>query len=349
MSKPTISLRPEPDHDAHTPTLQASLAAAVALVVCVVARIPHRVLDATGVRGWVLQLIVVVVVVIGVRATVRAPFASTARTNRARSRASAGSGLLALAGGVALTLPIYALLRATPAWWLVAWALFATGTVIGQVVMPFVLRAKSVPADPSLAERVTALGERAGVDLGRGASVVDKDRCNAYVVGLGATRRVVLERPLAEWPPKLVDQVVAHELGHWRLGHMARRLPLSVAAQLVTFAVAAVVLSWSPLLEWAGLSSAGDPRSYPLLLLLTPLLAGPARCAMAWYDRAQERAADRFALTLLADPDTFAAMLERAADEGGAPRRLPWWRLVIASHPPIEQRAAACTRFASTV
>jgi len=116
----------------------------------------------------------------------------------------------------------------------------------------------------------------------------------------------------------------------------------------VTFAAAAWVLSFSPLLHWAGVAGAGDPRSYPLLLLITPVLALPARCLVAWHDRAQERAADRFALSLLAAPDRFAAMLDRAAEEGGAPRRLPWWRRPIASHPPIDERALQCTRFAST-
>jgi STE24 endopeptidase len=172
-------------------------------------------------------------------------------------------------------------------------------------------------------------------------------RCNAYVVGLGPTRRVVLEERLTAWPPALVDQVVAHELGHWRLGHTARRLSLTIATQLATFAVAGWIFSSHLLLGWAGVAAPGDPRSYPVLLLLTPVLALPARCLLAWRERAQERAADTFALTLLQAPDEFAAMLDRAADEGGAPRRLPSWRRLTASHPPIDERALACTRFAS--
>ena len=43
---------------------------------------------------------------------------------------------------------------------------------------------------------------------------------------------MVLEHDLAAWPADLVDQVVAHELGHWRLGHGARRLPLTLLAEL---------------------------------------------------------------------------------------------------------------------
>ena len=338
--------------------LAESAATACALAVCVAMRLPHHLLGAAGVTGWVLSLIVVVVAVNGVLAVARAPF------TLARARASGTpwlrgeiKQLLATATvGAVFTLPLYALLRATPAWWLLAWVTFAAITLIGLAATPLTMRAQSGPlssAPPSLAERVQALGRRAGVDVGGGVAVAGAGksanrRCNAYVVGLGPTRRVVLEQALADWPPQLVDQVVAHEIGHWRLGHAARRLPLTIVAQLGTFVFAAWLLSLPSVLDAAGVAGAGDPRSYPFLLLLTPALTLPARCLLAWRDRAQERAADEFALSLLRAPEAFAAMLDRAADEGGAPRELPSWRRLTASHPPINERALACTRFAST-
>ena len=190
------------------------------------------------------------------------------------------------------------------------------------------------------------IGAIAGVDVGD-VIVAGKPgaRCgNAYVVGLGRTRRVVLEHDLAAWPPDLVDQVVAHELGHWRLGHAGRRLPLTLLAELAALAATAAALSFSPLLDAVGIAAAGDPRSYPFLLLLGALVALPVRCLLAWRDRAQERAADRFAVDLLDRPGDFDAMLQRAADASGVPRALPWWRRLTASHPPIDERGAACRR-----
>jgi STE24 endopeptidase len=166
-------------------------------------------------------------------------------------------------------------------------------------------------------------------------------RCNAYVVGFGPSRQVVLERGVAAWPPELVDQVVAHELGHVRLHHTVARLPLTLLVQLGTLAAAAAVLSWPPLLHWAGIADIGDPRSYPLLLAAGAVVALPARCLLAWRDRAQERAADHFALTRLHRPDDFLTMLQRVAAESGTPRRLSWWRRLTASHPPLDERAAA--------
>ncbi len=347
----------DPHHEAHRAqsaprvvSVWEALATACALVVCVTARLPHRVLDATGVRGWALSLIVVVAVVGGVRALARAPF-TLHRSSAVRHWAGEELkvGLAAVAVGTAVSLPLYALVRATPWWWLWAGLMFAAITVAWQFAAPLALRAQAGPLAPgpdTLADRVQALAERAGVDLGGGGVVVagkpGTGHCNAYVVGLGPTRRLVVERAVASWPPELVDQVVAHELGHWRLGHSARRLPLTVVCQLATLAAAAAALSSPPVLALAGVADAGDPRSYPFLLVLGALVALPARCLLAWRDRAQERAADRFALDLLDRPRDFTAMLHRAATESSTPTELVWWRRATASHPSIDQRAAAC-------
>jgi STE24 endopeptidase len=328
------------------------------------AQLPSHVLDAAGIRVWGLALVVAVAVVSGVRAVARAPFTlarslSDHRSDRAaglRQWAKTEAAIVAvtIVAGTALTAPLYVLLRTTPTWWLPAGILFAGLTLLWQLAMPLVLSAQAGPLTPApapLAARVRTLADAAGVDVGAGVVVSGKpgrNRCNAYVVGLGRSRRVVLEAAVATWPAELVDQVVAHELGHWRLGHNARRLPLTLLCPLATLAAAAAVLSFRPLLDLAGVPSLGDPRSYPLLLAVGAVVALPARCLLAWRDRAQERAADRFAITLLDRPDTFAAMLRRAADESGVPRQLPWYRRLTASHPPVDERTASVVAFRPT-
>ena len=323
------------------------------VVLCVLARLPHHVPAVSGAGGWAVGLAMVIALVSGVRAVVRAPFA-VLRAVRRQERLGpwiadeVKTVAATVVVGMALTVPLYALLRATPAWWALAWPLFAVVTLAAQGVFPFMLRLVVGPvaaADDELTSRVRAVASRAGVDVGAGVLVSGKrgsPRCNAYVVGIGRSRRVVIDRALAAWPAASVDQVVAHEIGHWRLGHTARRLPLTLAVELATLAAAAWLVAWPPLLRWAAVPSAGDPTSYPLLLLLTPAVVLPARMVLGWRDRTQEREADRFALELLDQPQHFSEMLDRAADEAGAPRALPWWSRLIASHPPIDERAAAC-------
>ena len=374
MAASTISAGPaQPLPDAKTPALSGrhdtahvpapaglgvgpaeSLATGLSLVVCLVTQLPHRILDATGIRSWGLALIVVVSVVAGARALARVPF-TLPRSRRVKPgsslRAWAGVELKTLAAAVAagavVSLPLYALLRATPAWWFPAWLLFAGLTIVWQLATPVVLKARAgagTMTRPGLAENVKSVAAEVGVDVGDVLVTgrAGSRRGNAYVVGLGTTRRVVLDQDLAAWPPELVAQVVAHELGHWRLGHTGRRLPLTLLGELAALAAAAGALSFTPLLDLAGITGVGDPRSYPLLLAVGALVALPVRALLAWRDRAQERAADRFALEVLRRPDHFDAMLQRAAAESGAPRTLPWWRRLTASHPPIDERAAAC-------
>ena len=335
-----------------------SLAIACALVVCIVAHLPHHVMDAVGIRGWGATLVVAVAVVSGTRALARAPFtlirslaggADTAPALRRWAQSEVTTVVVTAVAGTALTVPLYALLRSTPAWWLPAWLLFAVVTVAWQAAMPLAIKAQAGPltdAPEPLGDRIRALAVRAEVEVPAGVAVAGKAgsrRCNAYVIGFGPARKVVLERGVAAWPHELVDQVVAHELGHLKLRHNARRIPLTLLAQLGTLAAAAAVLSFDPLLRLAGVTHAGDPRSYPLLIVAGAVIALPARCVLAWRDRAQERAADRFALTLLGQPHHFDAMLQRAADETGTPRTLTWWRRLTATHPPVDERAAAVT------
>src|SRR4029079_1225892 len=67
---------------------------------------------------------------------------------------------------------------------------------------------------------------------------------NAYVAGLGKTRRVVVFDTILDWPADEIEQVVAHELGHWRHSHLRRKLPVLIVTQLVMFVLTYAVLRW---------------------------------------------------------------------------------------------------------
>lgn len=323
----------------------------LAVLLCVLGHVPARVLHAWPVRGWALQLVVIVAVVNGARVLARAPFAASGKKASVGTRIRGPLRELALttAFGGALSVPFYAFLRTGGRWWLGAWLLFGIVTVAVQSAMPFVMPlviGRLTPAPGPLVAQVGAVAAAAGVQVER-VLVAAKPgrRCNAYVVGTMRAKRVVLDGALAEWPTPIVGQVVAHEMGHVRLGHLRQRMAITVGVELMTFALAGAALADRGLLErWAGVTAAGDPRSYPLLLVLTPLVVAPARLALAWYDRRQERQADRFALELLQAPEDFVTMLDRAAAESAAPRMLSWPRRMFASHPPIAERIVMASR-----
>ncbi len=88
--------------------------------------------------------------------------------------------------------------------------------------------------DEALKARIEALLERCGF-ASKGVFVVDNSRRsshgNAYFTGIGRHKRIVFFDTLLErlGAPE-VEAVLAHELGHFRLRHVRKRLLLSIAA-----------------------------------------------------------------------------------------------------------------------
>jgi STE24 endopeptidase len=264
------------------------------------------------------------------------------------STQTAGAWLADRAKGLAVSVVLaaaawsaaVALARALPGWWaLPAGFALALAVLLLSFVAPVVLepifnRFRPLE-DEALADRLRVLSERAGVPV-REVLVADASRrttkVNAYVSGIGRTRRVVLfDTLLQAADPGAVQVVVAHELGHRRDGHVAKLTLLAMAGAAVAVAVLWAVLG----------TRMGDPRTLPeaLLLLLALELVGLA--PGAWLSRRFERAADRCSLDLTEEPSAFArAHLELARRNLSdlEPPRLVY--LLLFSHPTPPERLA---------
>lgn len=234
-----------------------------------------------------------------------------------------------------------ALARALPGWWAVpAGAALALAVLLLSFVAPVVLeplfnRFRPL-ADEALVASLCTLSQRAGVPV-REVLVADASRrttkVNAYVSGIGRTRRVVVFDTLLEAAdPAAVEVVVAHELGHRRDGHVAKFTLLAMAG-----AAGAVLVLWAVL----G-TRVGDPRTLPEALLLLLALELVALAPGAWLSRRFERAADRCSLELTEQPAAFArAHLELARRNLSdlEPPRLVY--VLLFSHPTAPERLAA--------
>ncbi|MBV2156419.1 M48 family metalloprotease [Kitasatospora sp. SUK 42] len=292
----------------------------------------------------------------------RLPFGAGARSVRARyglvTQGWAGWAVdaarslgLTLVLVLPLGLGLFALTGWSPRhWWLPAAGAAALLTVALSFLHPLLIEPvfnRFTPMPPGeLRTALMALAERDGVRV-RDVLVADASRrttaLNAYVSGLGATRRIVAyDTLLSTAAPREVELVVAHELGHVK----HRDVPVGTALGAVGAAVAVAVLgllsTWRPLLDVAGASDAADPRALPLLAALAALLgalSGPAQCAVS---RRIEARADRHALELTGDPEQFVAMQRRLAlanvSDVDPPRVL---ELLFATHPSATRRIAA--------
>ncbi|MET7750971.1 M48 family metallopeptidase [Micromonospora sp. NPDC005367] len=261
----------------------------------------------------------------------------------------------AVVGAVAL-LGFYAVIRLAPRWW---WAFGAAGAAGLVVLLSFVLpvlvepvfnRFTPMEQGPQRTE-LMAMAARDGVPV-RDVLVADASRrtraVNAYVSGIGPTRRVVVyDTLLREAPPEEVTAVVAHELGHAR----DRDVTVGTLTGALGAAAAVVALyligSWAPLLRLAGVDSVAQPRAFPLLVALVTVAGLVATPVQALISRRVEARADAHALALTEDPAAFESMQRRLATVNLADPDPPRWEyLYSATHPSTVERMAAARAYA---
>ncbi|MFC0003360.1 M48 family metallopeptidase [Micromonospora siamensis] len=253
-------------------------------------------------------------------------------------------------------LGFYSVTRLAPRWW---WAFGAAGAAGLVVLLSFVLPVLVEPVfnrftpmeSGPLRTELTSMAARDGVPV-RDVLVADASRrtraVNAYVSGLGPTRRVVVyDTLLREATPAEVTSVVAHELGHAKDRDVWTGTLLGALGAATAVVGLYLLGSWSALLRLAGVDSVAEPRAFPLLLALVTvvgLVAGPVQ---ALVSRRVEARADAHALALTGDPVTFEAMQRRLAGVNLADPDPPRWeRLWSASHPSTVERMAAARAYA---
>ncbi|MEV0610112.1 M48 family metalloprotease [Polymorphospora rubra] len=261
----------------------------------------------------------------------------------------------AVIGGVAL-LVFYTVTRLAPRWW---WALGAAGAAVLVVLLSLILPVVVEPvfnrftpmAQGPLRTELMALAERDGAPV-RDVLVADASRrtraVNAYVSGIGPTRRIVVyDTLLREATPGEVKTVVAHELGHTSNDDVFTGTLIGALGAAAAVVTVFLLGSWGGLLRAAGVDSIAEPRAFPLLLAVVAVGALVATPVQALVSRQVERRADVHALTLTGDPATFEAMQRRLfAVNLGDPDPPPWHQLWSASHPSTVQRIAAARAFA---
>jgi STE24 endopeptidase len=267
--------------------------------------------------------------------------------------------LKGLATGVVITSAMIAgfvaLARAFPRAWP---AIVAPGAAFVVLLLSFVAPVVLEPifnrfrplADEALAQELRVLSVRAGVPI-RDILVADASRRtrkeNAYVAGLGRTRRVVLYDTLvARNDPAYVRLVVAHELGHRRKRHVAFGTVLAMVGAAGAVLVLWGLLTWGPVLWAIDASGPGDPRVTPFVVLIGGVLQILGMPLLSALSRRLETSADRFSLELVADLDVFESSHRSLAVSNLSdldPPRLVY--LMAFSHPTAPQRIEAARRW----
>jgi len=257
--------------------------------------------------------------------------------------------------GMALTvIPMFGLIASVhvfPSWWpLVAVlggaAIVFVVTFLAPVLLEPVFNRFAPLRDDALAEDLRQLADRAGVPV-RDVLVADASRRttkhNAYVSGIGKTRRVVVwDTLLGRGEPGEVRLVVAHELGHRRFRHVAIGTAIAMGGTALFVLGLWVLFQWDALLAAIGADGPGDPRVIPFVLFAGTVAELALRPFALALSRRWERDADRFSLELTGDPEAYEATHRNLALSNLGdldPPKAAY--LFFFSHPTAPERLAA--------
>jgi STE24 endopeptidase len=271
------------------------------------------------------------------------------RTSPATFAADRAKGLLiATALGIPVLAAVLWLFEAAGATaWLWAWGVGAVAMLAIQLAVPawiLPLFSRFTPLPPGdLREAVLGYARGVGFPLAD-VYVVDGSRrstkANAFFTGLGRRRRIALfDTLLSALDRPAIVAVVAHEVGHWKQGHVPKGVALGILHLGVIALLLHLVLGQPALFAAFGIV---QPSPHTALVLLAFVLA-PVDLVLsillhAW-SRRNEREADRFAVETTGDGAALARGLKRLSADSLAnltPHPLTVW--LEYSHPPMLER-----------
>ncbi len=264
------------------------------------------------------------------------------------------SWALYVASITALAIGVFGLAKRTRHWWwLVAFA--SSIVLVGSIALdPYKARLyvdETPLAQGELRAQLTALLSRAEVPfadilvLHTGEKSV---RVGAAFAGTGATRTILLSDTLLEkMTPAEVSAAVAHEAGHVRESRWPGRV-LSVLALFALLGFWEWLFRAAAARRWYGITSRGDVRVLPLLVLLFNLVMQVGAPISAASSRRREIEADAYAVQLTHDASSLISLLRKLTRINKADPDPPrWFVLSGASHPGLTERVAAIQKNAT--
>lgn len=247
---------------------------------------------------------------------------------------------------------LFLLLREAPnSWWL--WAFFASMALMAGIIVIYpsfiapLFNTFKPLKDQSLKARMEALLAQCGFESD-GLFVMDAStrstHGNAYFSGLGKAKRIVFfDTLLQQHTPDEILSILAHELGHYKFGHVRQRLLQAGVLIFVLFAVLRWAFAPGGLPSRFGLPD--DPgvalvivltASASILHLLSPLTN--------WLSRRAEFQADRFAKGIFGKEPMISALAKLSRDNLSTLTPDVLYALFYYSHPPVPLRIAALDR-----
>ncbi|HYM60244.1 MAG TPA: M48 family metallopeptidase [Thermoanaerobaculia bacterium] len=259
-----------------------------------------------------------------------------------------GLGVSLILGSLLTALALWGI-RSVKRWWLALWIGSIPVIIFLIVITPIFIDPifnRFVPLkDAVLKQQLLDEASRAGIEGSR-VYQVDKSKqtttMNAYVTGMGPSKRIVLwDTLIAKLTHEEILTVMGHEMGHYVLNHLWKALAFALTIALFVFFAGQRIVDWGVARygpRW-GFEQAGDPAALPWLLLTLSILTFILSPVMSGFSRHLEHQADMFGLELTHGNAAMAtAFIKFAEDSKADPRPnelLEWWHH---SHPTLGRR-----------
>ncbi|MEM1221636.1 MAG: M48 family metallopeptidase [Verrucomicrobiota bacterium] len=260
--------------------------------------------------------------------------------------------------GLAIGYPLLAFLiylvgTAGASWWVWGFAVFFLFQLVMVVAYPMFIMPLFNKLEPieegELKDRLFALADRTGF-LAQTILVLDGSKrsghSNAFFSGFGKFRRIVLYDTLIDQMNlEELEAVLAHEIGHYKLGHIPKMIILSGLSSFVMFALLGYLsgATWFTEAFYFSDNAAGQIVPVMLLFMLTSgLITFWLSPFTSRWSRKHEYEADAFANNAMGSPGPLVNALRKLHKENLSnltPH--PVYSSFHYSHPTLLEREAA--------
>ena len=247
---------------------------------------------------------------------------------------------------ILLGLFFWVLWRFPETWWLVAATVTTLVSIVFVTLFPVVILPIFNKYDPiedeKLTDQLSEILHKAGLNPS-GFFRQDMSRQtkkeNAFLAGMGKTRRVVIADNLLEHMSlSEIKSVIAHEVGHYRYSHLPKNIAIGTIQQLIIFYLLNIIMKilYPEFLTSNTNNLSLFPMFSLIMSLLSSLLFGPINNMISRYF---ERQADITSLELYPNKESFQKAMAGLANRNLSNAYPEWWvKLLYYSHPPIGER-----------
>jgi STE24 endopeptidase len=240
-------------------------------------------------------------------------------------------------------------------WWFYVWLLWVAYSAALVMIYPALIMPlfnKFTPiTEGELAGRVAQLLERTGFKSS-GLFLMDGSKRsshgNAFFTGFGAAKRIVLfDTLVSRLQPPEVEAVLAHELGHYRLHHIAKQMVLSAVISLAVLAVLGQLIDRDGFYAGLGVTTPSHAAALALFMMVLPEFLYFVQPLTSRYSRRREYEADAYAVSHANARELSRALVKLYKDNAATLTPDPLHSAFYDSHPPAAMRIARLAQMRS--